>query len=190
MPPTSHYTQANSLRLHYLESGTPDPNVPPILLLHGFPTSSHLYRIILPELGKTHRAIALDLPGYGLSDKPLDVTYDFEFYESVIDGFLDDLDIHTTNLAVHDLGGPIGLFWAVRHPRRVRDIVLLNTLVYPETSWAVKLFLLAMRAPGLRDFIVSPGSIAGAMQFGVANNSLQGQFARQSMLDKCSVFRL
>ena len=167
--PTSHYVQVNSLRLHYLESGTPDPNTPPILLLHGFPTSSHLWRNVMPELAKTHRVIAIDLPGYGLSDKPLDVTYDFEFYESVIDGFLDALDIHTTNLAVHDLGGPIGLFWAVRHPRRVRDIVLLNTLVYPETSWAVKLFLLAMRVPGLRDFIVRPGSIAGAIKFGVVH---------------------
>jgi haloalkane dehalogenase len=163
--PSSHYTQVNNLRLHYLEAGEGDP----ILLLHGFPTSSHLYRNILPTLAKTHRAIALDLPGYGLSDKPLDVTYDFEFYERVVDGFLDALDIHTTNLAVHDLGGPIGLFWAVRHPRRVRDIVLLNTLVYPETSWAAKLFLLAMRAPGLRDFIVRPGSIAGAIKFGVVH---------------------
>jgi len=91
MPPTSHYTQANSLRLHYLESGTPDPNVPPILLLHGFPTSSHLYRIILPELGKTHRAIALDLPGYGLSDKPLDAAYGYDFYADTLDAFLDAL---------------------------------------------------------------------------------------------------
>jgi pimeloyl-ACP methyl ester carboxylesterase len=66
--PSSHYTEVNSLRLHYLESGAPDPNVPPILLLHDFPTSWHLYRNILPELGKTHRAIALDLAGYGLRD--------------------------------------------------------------------------------------------------------------------------
>ena len=162
---SSHYTQVNDLRIHYLEAGEGDP----ILLLHGFPTSSHLWRNVMPELAKTHRVIAIDLPGYGLSDKPLDVTYDFEFYESVIDGFLDALDIHTTNLVLHDFGGPIGLFWAVRHPRRVREIVLLNTLVYPETSWAVKLFLLAMRVPGLRDFIVRPGSIAGAIKFGVVH---------------------
>jgi pimeloyl-ACP methyl ester carboxylesterase len=64
--PSGHYTQANGLRLHYLEAGEGDP----ILLLHGFPTSSHLYRNILPELANTHRPIALDLPDYGLSDKP------------------------------------------------------------------------------------------------------------------------
>ena len=59
--PSSHYTQVNNLRLHYLEAGEGDP----ILLLHGFPTSSHLWRNIMPELAKTHRVIAI--PGYGAS---------------------------------------------------------------------------------------------------------------------------
>jgi len=167
--PTSHYTQAKSLRLHHLESGTPDPRVPPILLLHGFPTSSHLYRNILPELGKTHRAIALDLPGYGLSDKPLDVTYDYDFYADTLDAFLDALGIDDTHLCVHDLGGPVGLYWMLRHPHRVPKLVVLNTLVYPETSWAVKLFLLAIRTPGLRDYLVSPKGIVAAMKLGVVN---------------------
>jgi len=169
--PSSHYIEANSLRLHYLEAGTPDPNTPPILLLHGFPTSSHLYRNILPHLAKTHRAIALDLPGYGLSDKPLDVRYDYDFYTDVLDSFLDALGIGETNLVVHDLGGPVGLYWAIQNPGRVPKLVILNTLVYPETSWAVKLFLIAMKTPGLRDFIVSPKGIVGAMQFGVANKA-------------------
>ena len=106
MPLTSHYTEANSLNLHYLEAGEGDP----ILLHHGFPTSSHLYRNILPELGKTHRAIAIDLPGYGLSDKPLDAAYDYDFFADVLNSFLDALGIEETNLAAHDLGGPVGLY--------------------------------------------------------------------------------
>ncbi|MGB5194934.1 MAG: alpha/beta fold hydrolase, partial [Polyangiales bacterium] len=161
--PSSHYTQANSLRLHYLEAGQGTP----ILLLHGFPTSSHLYRNILPELGKTHRAIALDLPGYGLSDKPLDAAYDYDFYADTLDAFLDALGIDDTHLCVHDLGGPIGLHWLFRHPQRVPKLILLNTLVYPETSWAVKLFLLALKTPGLRDYLVSPKGIVAAMKLGV-----------------------
>jgi len=131
--PTFHHFTANSPCLHYLEFGTPDPNVPPILLHHDFPTSSHLYRNILPELGKTHRGIALDLPGYGLSDKPLDVRYDYDFYADVLDSFLDALGI-----------------------------------------------LLAMKTPGLRDFLVSPKGIVGAMQFAVANKSPQGRFMRRT----------
>ena len=98
---TSHHVQANSLELHYLEAGEGDP----ILLLHGFPTSSHLYRKILPALGKTHRAIAIDLPGYGRSDKPLDIAYDYELYAKTLNDFLDALGIEKTHLVVHDLGG-------------------------------------------------------------------------------------
>jgi haloalkane dehalogenase len=171
--PSSHYTRVNSLRLHYLESTPPilDTNTPAVLLLHGFPTSSHLYRNILPELGKTHHAIALDLPGYGLSDKPLDVRYDYDFYADVLDSFLDALGIGETNLVVHDLGGPVGLYWAIQNPGRVPKLVILNTLVYPETSWAVKLFLIAMKTPGVRDFLVSPKGLVGAMQFGVARKA-------------------
>ncbi|MBT8482527.1 MAG: alpha/beta fold hydrolase [Myxococcales bacterium] len=176
--PSSHYTQANGLRLHYLESGAPDPNVPPILLLHGFPTNSHLYRNILPELGKSHRAIALDLPGYGLSDKPLDVTYDYDFFADTLDAFLDALGIRDTHLCVHDLGGPVGLYWMLRHPHRVHKLIVLNTLVYPETSWAVKLFLLAMKTPGLRDYIVSPKGIVAAMKLGVVN---KGRLNREAL---------
>ena len=96
--PNPYHTTVNSLCLHYVESGTTQ-----ILLCHGCPTSSHLYRNILSQLAKTHRAIALDLPGYGLSDEPLDVTYDF--YADLLDGFLDALDICDTHLCVHDLGG-------------------------------------------------------------------------------------
>ena len=163
--PASNHVTANALNLHYLEAGQGTP----ILLLHGFPTSSHLYRNVIPTLAKTHRVIALDLPGYGLSDKPLDARYNFKFYTNTLNAFLDALDIPTTNLVVHDLGGPVGLYWAVNNPRRVHNIVLLNTLVYPETSWAVKLFLLALRTPGLRDFVVSPKGIVGAMKFGVVH---------------------
>ena len=72
---------------------------------------------------------------------------------------------------MHDLGGPVGLYWAIQNPGRVPKLVILNTLVYPETSWAVKLFLIAMKTPSLRDFIVSPKGIVGAMQFGVANKA-------------------
>ena len=167
--PSSRHIAANSLDLHYLEAAAPDPNGDPILLLHGFPTSSHLYRNILPELGKTHRAIALDLPGYGLSDKPLDVAYDYQLYARTLDAFLDALGIERTHLVVHDLGGPAGLYWATHHPERVSSIVVLNTLVFPEVHWTVTAFLLALRTPGLRDFLVSPRGIVATMKLGVVH---------------------
>ncbi len=161
--PSSLHIQANNLNLHYTEAGQGDP----ILLLHGFPTSSHLYRNILPTLGETHRAIALDLPGYGLSDKPLDVDYGYGFFADTLNAFLDALGIEQTHLVVHDLGGPAGLYWAVENPTRVARIAILNTLVFPEVHWTVTAFLLALRTPGLRDFLVSPKGIVGTMKFGV-----------------------
>ncbi len=163
--PTSRYTQVRDLRIHYLEAGTGDP----VLLIHGFPTSSHLWRNVMPEIAKTHRAIAIDLPGYGLSDKPLDAKYNFRFFDEVLEGFVDALGIPSTQLLVHDLGGPVGLHWAVRHPSRVNRIVVLNTLVYPQTSWAVKLFLLALKTPGVRDYLVSPNGLVASMKFGVVH---------------------
>ncbi len=162
---SSHYVEVDGLKLHYLSAGEGDP----ILLIHGFPTSSHLWRNVMPELAKSHRAIAIDLPGYGLSEKPLDIKYNFFFFEKVLDGFLDALGITKTALAVHDLGGPVGLFWAVRHPERLTQLVILNTLVYPETSWAVKLFLISLRLPGVRDYLVSPKGLVASMKFGVVH---------------------
>ncbi len=163
--PSSHYAAVHGLRLHYLEAGEGDP----ILLLHGFPTSSHLYRKILPALGKTHRAIAIDLPGYGRSDKHLDLTYDYELYANTLNAFLDTLGIQKTHLVVHDLGGPAGLYWATHNPGRVRSIVVLNTLVFPEVHWTVTAFLLALRLPGLRDFLVSPKGLVATMKLGVVH---------------------
>lgn len=160
---TSNYVEPNGTKLHYLECGEGEA----VLLLHGWPTSAHLWRSLMPILGRNKRAIALDLPGYGLSDKPLDVRYSFSYYERIIEDFLEALDISKVDLVVHDLGGPVGVLWAVRHPEKVRSLALLNTLVYPELSWAVKVFGLAVRLPLLRDYMSSAAGLKFAMKFGV-----------------------
>src|SRR5215212_7111028 len=84
---------------------------PAVLLLHGWPTSSFLWRNTLGPLARKNRVLALDLPGSGRSDKPLNVNYSFRFYERALNGFLDALSVPDVGLAVHDLGGPIGLYW-------------------------------------------------------------------------------
>ncbi len=102
---SSRSVEVDGLRLHYLESGSGEP----VLLLHGWPTSSFLYRNVIGHVAQNSRAIALDLPGFGSSDKPLDASYSFRFYSRVLDGFLSALGIDKTSLVVHDLGGPVGL---------------------------------------------------------------------------------
>lgn len=161
----SQYVRVEGLRLHYLGGGSGEP----VLLLHGWPTSSFLWRNIIGKMAEKNRVIAMDLPGFGRSDKPLDASYSFRFYARILDGFLDALGVDATGLAVHDLGGPVGLYWACRNPDRVQRLAFLNTLVYPRLSWAVVLFIAACRTPGLRTYISSPRGLRAAMRFGVSD---------------------
>lgn len=160
---TEHSLQISDLKLFYRAAGAGDP----VLLLHGWPTSSFLWRNVMPSIAAGNRVIALDMPGFGQSDKPLNASYSFRYFERVLDEFLAKLGIDKIGLAVHDLGGPIGLYWASRNPARVDRLALLNTLVYPQMSWAVKAFVLACRVPGLRSVLASPFGLRTAMRIGV-----------------------
>lgn len=162
---TVQTVEAGGLTLAYRELGSG----PPVLLLHGWPTSSFLWRGVMPPIARQNRVIALDLPGFGASDKP-DADYGFDFFERAIDGFLAALEIDQVGLAVHDLGGPVGLHWALHRPERVTKLALLNTLVYPEFSEAVLQFLRACRTPESREFLTSPAGLEAAMRLGVADD--------------------
>jgi haloalkane dehalogenase len=159
--------KANGMTIAYRELGAG----PPVLLLHGWPTSSFLWRNAMVPIGKTNRVVAPDLPGFGASDKPLDVQYDFDLFESTLDEFLAALDIHETGLAVHDLGGPIGVHWAVHRPERVTKLALLNTLLYPDFSDAVMEFVKACSTPELREQLTSPAGLEEAMGLGLADET-------------------
>ena len=160
---TSQYVQVDDFNLHYLTAGKGEV----ILLLHGFPTSAYLWRHIIEVVAEKYQVIALDLPGYGKSDKRLEDSFSFRYYNRTISKFLDQLGIAQVRLGVHDVGGPIGLFWMVQNMDRVNRLILFNTLVYPKFSWAVKLFGLATLIPGLRDWLTSPNGIKKAIQIGV-----------------------
>jgi haloalkane dehalogenase len=156
--------EANGLTLAYRDQGSG----PPVLLLHGWPTSSYLWRNVIPAIARRNRVLALDLPGFGASDKPLGGRYDFEFFERAIDGFLESIQVDEIAIGVHDLGGPVGLHWALHRPDRVREVALLNTLVYPEFSEAVLMFLKACTEPELREQLTSPQGLEAAMRLGLA----------------------
>jgi len=145
---------------------------PPVLLLHGWPTSSYLWRGVMPKIAVANRVVAVDLPGFGASEKPLDVDYGFDFHAGVLDGFLAALGIEQVALGVHDLGGPIGLDWARRNSDRVTGLALLNTLVYPEFSAAVLAFVDACAKAETRKFLSSPEGLEAAMQLGLADPAM------------------
>jgi pimeloyl-ACP methyl ester carboxylesterase len=159
--------QVDGLTIAYRELG----EGPAVVLLHGWPTSSFLWRNVMPAIARANRVIAPDLPGFGASDKPTGVRYDFAFFERALDGLLTELDVDRVGLAVHDLGGPVGVHWALEHPERVTGLALLNTLVYPEFSPAVLEFVKALTTPELRDQITSPEGLADVMRLGLADKS-------------------
>ena len=158
--PSSEYVEVDGLRLHYLEQGSGEP----VLMLHGWPTSSYLWRGILPAVGEGNRAIALDLPGFGRSDKPLDASYSFRFFERVLSGFLDAIGVERLGLAVHDLGGPVGLYWASQHPERVSRAGPAEHAGLRASLVAVIAFVASARIPGIRSWLTSPAGIRFAMR--------------------------
>ena len=119
-----HYLEQDGLRMHYLDEGSG----PPVLLLHGEPTWSYLYRKIIPELTPSARAIAPDYFGFGRSDKPLLIEdYSYDFHTASIVRLVEELDLRDATVVVQDWGGPIGLRLAVEHPDRVGRLVIMNT---------------------------------------------------------------
>jgi len=124
-----HYVEQEGLRLHYVDEGEGHP----VLLLHGEPTWSYLYRKMIPGLTAAgFRVIAPDYFGFGRSDKPTEsVFYTYDRHTESIRQLVDSLDLASLCVVVHDWGGPIGLRVATERPERVRRLVILNTGIEP-----------------------------------------------------------
>jgi haloalkane dehalogenase len=124
-PFSSRYREFNGLRLAHLDEG----DGPPVVFFHGEPTWSFLWRKVIPPIRDAgYRCIAPDLPGFGRSDKPVDIDwYSYERHVAAVAPLLEDLDLRDATIVVHDWGGPIGLRLAVDHPDRIARIVVLDT---------------------------------------------------------------
>ena len=135
---TLHKTvQVDGLNIFYRESG--NRNRPTILLLHGFPTSSHMYRNLMVDLSDSYHLLAPDYPGYGNSDQPpmKDFDYTFDNLAKVVEGFLDAVGVEKFSLYLMDYGAPVGFRIAAKYPERVEALIIQNGNAYEE---------------GLRDF--------------------------------------
>lgn len=165
------HLQAQDFTIHYLEAGADKPSDEIILLVHGWPTSSYLYRHLMLPLARHKRVIAIDLPGFGQSDRKPDARYSFRYHSEIIQALLDQLQVKTVHLVVHDLGGPIALWWASQHAETVASYVLLDTVVYAQFSWAVKLFVLMTLMPGVRRWLSGPQGIKFSMNLGLYNRA-------------------
>lgn len=141
----------------------------PVVLLHGWPTSNHVWRHSLHALADAgRRAIAPDLPGFGASDKPPAAPYTLDRQARMLEKFLAAIGVENAALVMHDLGGPIGLLWAVRHPGRLERLVMLDTIVFPRNLPPLRALLAGMRVPGLGSLAVRPAGLLLIFSLGLA----------------------
>ncbi|MBX3401402.1 MAG: alpha/beta hydrolase [Gemmataceae bacterium] len=133
-PPKNHHktVKVGDLDIFYREAGPKD--APVVLLLHGFPTSSQMFRHLMPQLADKYRVIAPDYPGYGHSSMPPrnKFAYTFDHLAEVVEQFTEKLDLKKYALYVQDYGAPVGYRLAVKHPERVTAIVVQNGNAYDE----------------------------------------------------------
>jgi len=136
--PTLHKTiKIDGLDIFYREAGPKD--APTIVLLHGFPTSSHMFRNLIPELSDKYHVVAPDYPGYGFSSMPTVDEYDYTFdnLAVIMEKFINKLGIKNYTLYLQDYGAPIGFRIAAKNPEKVDALIIQNGNAYEE---------------GLRDF--------------------------------------
>ena len=174
---SKRYAQVLGRRMAYVERGSGAP----IVFLHGNPTSSYLWRSVLPELASLGRCIAPDLIGMGDSDKlPSDdpARYTFLRHREFLDALLDELGVtDEVTLVVHDWGSALGFDWARRHPDRVRGIAYMEAVVRPFADWdawpeAARSMFQRLRSPAGEELILEhnafverilPGSVLRAL---------------------------
>jgi len=124
--------EIDGVQIAYREAGP--KNAPTILLLHGFPTSSHMFRNLIPALSDRFHVVAPDYPGFGNSDQPAieDFDYSFDNLADVMEKFTDKLGLQHYSLYLMDYGAPIGFRLAERHPERVDSLIVQNGNAYVE----------------------------------------------------------
>ncbi|MCW2118069.1 alpha/beta fold hydrolase [Flavobacterium sp. 7A] len=122
----------DGVEIFYREAG--NPTSPTILLLHGFPSSSHMYRKVLEDLSNEYHLIAPDYPGFGFSavPSPSDYDYTFDNFAKTITAFTTALQLPSYYLMMQDYGGPVGLRIATAHPEKIKGLLIQNANTYLE----------------------------------------------------------
>jgi haloalkane dehalogenase len=160
-------------QLAYLDQGQGLP----VIMVHGNPSWSYLYRNLVSHLQGRYRCIVPDHLGCGFSDKPQDYPYQLHNHLENLEVLLDRLAIERCVLVVHDWGGAIGLGWAGRHPQQVAGVVVLNTAAFRANRMPLRIAV--CRWPVVGEFLVRGlNGFAGAATFMAVNKRMQPEVAR------------
>jgi len=125
-PFKARYFETGGARLHYIDEGEGES----LLFVHGTPSWSFDFRHVIRELRNAYRCIAVDHIGFGRSDKPRDYDYSVQNHSATLEKFILDKDLRGLTLVLHDFGGPIGFHAALKHPERIKRIVILNSWLW------------------------------------------------------------
>ncbi|MDA9101098.1 haloalkane dehalogenase [Omnitrophica bacterium] len=140
------YAEVLGSKMHYVESGKGSP----LLFIHGNPTSSYLWRNIIPYLASLGRCIAVDLIGMGKSAKP-PIAYDFMDHARHIEGFIEKLRLKNVTFVLHDWGGALGGYYASQHPDNIRGLAFLEPVIrsyeWKEFPWMARFIFKRFRDP-------------------------------------------
>ena len=129
-PFRSNFVEVHGSKIHYIDEGKGEP----MLFLHGNPTSSYLWRNIIPHLTDKARCIAPDLIGMGKCDKP-DIEYRFFDHARYVEGFIDKMKLKDITLVLHDWGSGLGFHYAMRNQDKIRGIAFMEAILFPLESW-------------------------------------------------------
>lgn len=125
-PFRSRWWHTDAGRMHYVDEGSGEP----IVFVHGVPAWSYSFRDLIRRLSHTHRCVAMDHLGFGLSDKPAGWPYEPQALAAHLEELITGLELRNLTPVVHDWGGPLGVAYALRHPRNVARLVLFNTWMW------------------------------------------------------------
>ena len=149
-PFESRWLEADGFRMHYIDEGSGQP----LLMLHGNPTWSFLYRNLISRLRQRFRCVAPDYPGFGLSDRPDGYGYTPAEHARVVARLVGELDLRELIVIGQDWGGPIGTWVATQNPERVSGSLFMNTWFWPADDYGFRAFSRVMSSRPLQRWIV------------------------------------
>jgi len=180
-PFTSHYTDIQGHKLHYLDEGP--RNAEPVVMLHGNPSWSYYYRKLVLALRGNYRCIVPDHIGMGFSDKPAGGDYDFLFTRRADDlaALLETLDINKNiTLVLHDWGGMIGMTYALYYPERIKRLIIFNTAAFQlQSGKTLPIALTLSRIPVINALLIQGlnAFCGGAVRYGVTRRPMPADIA-------------
>jgi pimeloyl-ACP methyl ester carboxylesterase len=185
------FVEVGGVEVFYRESLPERPDAPVVLLLHGFPSASHQFRRLIDTLGRDHRLIAPDFPGFGHTRTPDGFVHSFDRLADVVEGFTERLGLTCFAMYVFDYGAPVGFRLALRHPERIAGLIVQNGNAYADglSDMFREFIALTPETPGAEQAVLdvlAPDSVRAQYEGGTADPELiapEGRLLDQHFLD-------